>query len=128
MNALFLLLTATALGATPPWSAVDLASIPGVTDVSVGPSGPRAALVGGGLIRVHFAPTEHDAEVAFAGEHRTAATTWPSPQGTLPGDQAAGDGTSVILVRDRNVVVFIRDLTGHASEVAETVRARLTDE
>jgi hypothetical protein len=128
MMALLFLLTATALGTPPQWSGVDLASIPEVTDVSQGPNGPRASLAGGGLIRVHIAPTELAAETAFDGEHRTAATTWPPPQTALPGDQAAGDGTSLLLVRDRNVVVFVRDLNGKADQLAESVRARLTHE
>ena len=125
---LVVLMTLTARGAPPLWSDVDLEAVLGVVSVSEGVNGTRGALASGGLVRVHIADTVEAAETVFDGERRTAATTWSTSSESPPGDEAAGDGNQLLLIRDRNAVVFVRDLKGQATDVAERVRARLTRE
>jgi len=121
----FLLFTLAALAEQPLWTAVDLEPVAGVVSVAEGPNGTRASLSTGGIIRVHIAESVAAARDAFEGEHRTAATSWSPASTALPGDQAAGDGRQLLLIRDRNAVVFIRDLQGDALALSERVRAQL---
>mgnify|MGYP001109292955 CR=1 FL=1 len=44
----------------------------------------------------------------------------------LPGDRAVGDGAGLVLVRDRNAVLLVRDQGGHAAERAKQLLASLT--
>jgi len=123
-----LLFTLTALASPPLWRSAPLTDVAGIKAISDSPSGQRATLAGGGIIRVHIADSVPAAEAAFAGERRTAATTWPhEPPAGLPGDQNAGDGEQMLLIRDRNAVIFVRDLGGDATAVTESIQRRLVD-
>jgi hypothetical protein len=64
--------------------------------------------------------------VVLDGLQRTAATHWPPTADGLPGDRAIGDGAGIVLVRDRNVVLLVRDHEGHALEKAKALLASLT--
>jgi hypothetical protein len=129
MIALFLTFTAFAADRAP-WVGLPserLATIgllaPTVSEEMPGLS--RYPLVSGGLVSLFVTPSVDEANRVFDRMEKTGATFWPTATGPLPGERAVGDGLASILVRDGNVVVFVRDLDGHAGAVAERVIAAL---
>lgn len=86
-------------------------------------AGFRAALPGGGLVRWVVAEDEAAAIAAFEGLKRTAqSAVWPeAPPAGITADQAVGDGTNSVLVRQGLVVVYVRDLAGDAAGWANKV-------
>lgn len=79
-----------------------------------------------GFATLIVSASDVEADAAFDGMKRTAATHWPLNAAGLPGDRAIGDGTGIVLVRDRNVVLLVRDREGKAREKAEQLLAGLT--
>ncbi len=137
MNVLFLgLLLATRLAgadppASPPWAGVPLSRLPdlglGVPMLSVETSGWQAPLQAGGFVRVRILPDEAAAGAEFAFQ-RAAVSTRGLPD--LPGialAEAAGDGAGILLLRDRNVLILVRDPADRALEVAGRLRAALVE-
>jgi len=126
-----LLFAAGVAGADPsqPWAGVPLARLPdlglGVPSLAIEASGWQAPLQGGGFVRVWILPDEPAATAEFAFQ-RTASATRILPDFTgLPGADAAGDGAGILLLRDRNVLVLVRDPADRALEVAGRLRAAL---
>ncbi len=86
----------------------------------------RIGLPAGGVAVLEIAPTEEDAELAFDRRRRTGATHWPSSTAASPYDQSAGDGAAILLVRERNAVLFVRDLGSDADTVTAAILSALT--
>jgi hypothetical protein len=86
----------------------------------------RIALPQGGVAVVEIAATDDEADVWFERRLRTSATHWPLAPAPLAFDRAAGDGRAVLLVRQHNAVVYVRDLGNDATTVADTILAALT--
>jgi len=87
----------------------------------------RIHLPAGGVAVLEIAPTEVEAQLAFDRRLHTSATHWPSA--TTVGvayDQSAGDGASVLLIRDRNAVLYVRDLGNDATTIASSLIGALT--
>ena len=104
---------------------VDQASALGLGAVTISEVGVgwRAPLPAGGFVAVEvFA----DAEAADAAlTHRaTTASSMKQPELAL-GDRAVGDGDAYAVVRDDNVLIRVRALSGGAAAVVERVRAAL---
>lgn len=130
MIALFLGMAA--LAADRPWVGLPterLAAIGlGTPTVSVEMPGlSRYPLTSGGLVSLYVTPSVEEANRVFERIEQTGATFWPPAAGPLPGDRALGDGEAVVLVRDENVVVFVRDLGDQAGAVAARVIGALSD-
>ena len=87
----------------------------------------RIALPAGGVAVLEIAPTEEEAQVAFDRRLLTGATHWPPSTGlSLPYDQTAGDGAAILLVRERNAVLYVRDLGNDADTIAASLLGALT--
>lgn len=87
----------------------------------------RIALPAGGVAVVEIAPTEAEAEAAFERRQRTGATHWPaSPSAATSWDQSAGDGAAILLVRERNAVLYVRDLGNDATAITSALAGALT--
>jgi len=89
----------------------------------------RIHLPSGGVAVLEIAATEEEAAIAFDRRLRTSATHWPtsvSPITTY--DQSAGDGAAILLVRERNAVLYVRDLGNDADGIAESIIGALTSE
>lgn len=87
----------------------------------------RIGLPAGGVAVLEIASSEAEADIAFERRLRTAATHWPAP--TVPlnlYDRAAGDGTAILLVRERNAVLYVRDLGNDSSTIAASLLGALT--
>jgi hypothetical protein len=127
------LLVSAAWAADPavaPWAGIpfaDLAAL-GIGAPGLSATEPewRALLGQSGLVRVRLEPDEAAAMEAFDGLRRTAASLWPADSpASVAGDQVAGDADHGLLVRDRNVVLFVADPEGRADEVVAALRSKL---
>jgi hypothetical protein len=87
----------------------------------------RIGLPAGGVAVLEIAATEEEAQVLFDRRLRTGATHWPTSS-ALPTtyDQVAGDGAAILLVRERNAVLFVRDLGNDASTITTALVGALT--
>lgn len=85
----------------------------------------RAALPGGGFVRVEIQATESDAREAFSFQ-AVALTSRPAEEGPPVGDEAVGNGEDYLLVRDGNVLISARDPSGAAAVWVQRLRDRLT--
>jgi hypothetical protein len=111
-----------------PWIGLPLdraAAIGAVPSLSRVAEDVRFALPGGFATLV-VAGSEREAELAFEGLERTAVTHWPPTAAGLPGERAIGDGEGLVLLRDRNAVLLVRDRDGHAADLAKQLLASLT--
>jgi hypothetical protein len=86
----------------------------------------RFGLAEGGYVVLSVSPTLDEAKAAFTGRVETSATRWPPADKGLPGDEAVGDGQQIVLLRDRNVVLTVRDTRGQATAIAERILYALT--
>lgn len=114
--------------AAEPWVGLPLdraEALGAVPSLSRTSEGLKLALPSGFATLV-VAATVAEADLAFDGMARTSATRWPSPGEGLPGDRAIGDGLGLVLVRDRNAVLLVRDPEGRAAAVARGLLATLT--
>ena len=120
MSALLLFLSMAF--AEPPTQALVELGLDAPTVTTTAP-GWRAALPGGGLVRVIQAADEAEASTQFAWQQQTAQSgVWPTADLTHLGvDEAVGDGTASVLVRKGTVVLYIRDLGDDASSWAERI-------
>ena len=84
----------------------------------------RAALPGGGFVRVEIQATEGDARQAFSFQS-VALTSRPAEEGLLVADEAVGNGKDYLLVRDGNVLISVRDPHGAAAVWVQRLRDRL---
>jgi hypothetical protein len=84
----------------------------------------RYPLATGGVVSLFLMPSVAEADRVFDRTVESGATMW-STAPDLPGERAIGDGRSVVLLRDRNAVVWVRALDGHAGAVAERVLGAL---
>lgn len=131
MNALLLLLSLAgpAHGGELPVDALVALGLDAPT-TSEHVEGWRAALPDGGLVKGYTAPNEERAKQHFEAQLRTAqAGVWP--QAELPGlsvDQAVGDGTVSVLVRQGATVLYIRDLNDDAAGWAAKILPLLVAE
>jgi hypothetical protein len=125
-----ILLMAAAASAGPPYVGLPLDAVPGLglgePTLSRALDEVRISLPQGGVAVVEIAPTDDEADVWFERRLRTAATRWPAATAPLPFDRAVGDGAAVLLVRQRNAVVYVRDLGNDATDVATAILAALT--
>ncbi|MBN1335013.1 MAG: hypothetical protein JXB39_03535 [Deltaproteobacteria bacterium] len=128
-----LLLAAGVAGAGPsvplPWVGIPLARLPelgvGVPMLSTEISGWKAPLQAGGFVRVWILPDEAVASAEFAFQQGAVSSRGLPPLAGLPEAEAAGDGAGILLVRDRNVLILVRDPEDQALEVAGRLRAAL---
>ena len=131
MNALVLLVTlwgAAWAQDLAPWAGVPLVDLPviglGTPTLTEGEDAWQAPLGDGGFVRFWWHPDEDAAKAAFAFQARAAVTvTLPAYDGV--GDEAVGDGTGLLIVRSRNVVVLVRDPGDQAAKVATGLLAEL---
>ncbi len=119
------LLVGAALAADPPWAGVPLQALPslGVGEPTLSHLGSvwRAPLDAGGFVDVTIYDSEQAALDAAARRVFTAA------QHALPalGPDRWGDGDSLLLIRDRNVLILVRSTRGDALGPAEALRRAL---
>ena len=125
-----LLLMATSAWASPPYVGLPLDVVPalglGEPTLSRELDEVRIALPHGGVAVVEIAASDDEADVWFENRLRTSAAHWPVANSPLPYERAVGDGTAVLLVRQRNAVVYVRDLGNDATVVANAILAALT--
>lgn len=76
----------------------------------------------GGLVRVLVLPDAETAHRAF--EHQRDSAANRAPAALAQADEAAGDDAFRV-VRDRNVVLIVRDYTHHAGDVVDRLRGAL---
>ena len=124
--------------AEPPavWAGVPLTALPalglGAPDLDTWASGWRATLPEDGFVRLMQRESVEEARALFSHQIRTAATITPPPLAwAAPADQdveAAGDGVGFLVLRDRNVVLVVRDPRGQAAQVARALQAALVTE
>jgi hypothetical protein len=87
----------------------------------------RIALPAGGVAVLEITSSEAEAEMAFERRLRTSATHWPTASVDLSSfDRAAGDGGAILLVRERNAVLYVRDLGNDADAIASGLLGALT--
>ena len=87
----------------------------------------RIGLPAGGVAVLEIAATEDEAQVLFDRRLHTGATHWPTSSGVSSTyDQSAGDGAAILLVRERNAVLFVRDLGNDASAITTALLGALT--
>jgi hypothetical protein len=114
------------------WAGIPLARLPelglGVPYLGLETSGWQAALQPGGFVRVWILPDEAAATASFAFQRGAATSRLLPDLAGLTGAEGAGDGAGILLVRDRNVVILVRDPADHALEVAGRLRAALVTE
>lgn len=88
------------------------------------PESGWSAGVDGGWVRVFVGETEADAEDWY---RRAVATVQvPPPPLSFVGDEAAGDGTTLVVLRDGNVALMVRS-EGSAGEVARRLHGAIVD-
>ncbi len=83
----------------------------------------RASFGEAGLVRVWNAADDAEATAAFAAWARnvTNKTLGPAPASVVA-DEAAGDGSGVLLLRDGNVVIFVVDPARQATALVTKLR------
>lgn len=88
----------------------------------------RIALPAGGVAVLEITSSEAEAEIAFEHRLRTSATHWPTSSvvDLSSFDRAAGDGAAILLVRERNAVLYVRDLGNDADTIASGLLGALT--
>lgn len=112
----------------PLWAGVPLASLEslgvGAPTVSHRASSWRAPLAGGGIVDLSMFPTEQ------AAIRHAQARVYSSAQHVLPslGPDRWGAPGEIVLIRDRNVVLFVRSSEGVADQVAEVLQEALVVE
>jgi hypothetical protein len=122
------LLLGLATAGEPLWAGVPLASLDtlgvGAPTVSHRTSAWRAPLAGGGIVDVALFPTEEDAI------RHAQARVYSSSQHALPplGPDRWGAEGEILLVRDRNVVLFVRSQAGSADTAAAALQSALVVE
>lgn len=111
-----------------PWAGVPLVDLPtiglGTPTLIDGEDAWQAPLGDGGFVRTWLHADEAAAKAAFAFHARAAVTTTLPPYEGV-GDEAAGDGTGLLIVRSRNVVVLVRDPADRAASVAKSILGEL---
>lgn len=115
------LLLSLALASEPELPTTELAAL-GLDTPTTSTTAPgwRAALPGGGLVRVITSTDEADAIAHFEWQQRTAqAAIWPVDATELSVDQQVGDGKASLLVRQGTVVLYVRDLSDRSAEWVE---------
>ncbi len=125
---LLCLAPALASAADTVWAGIPLDTLAplglGAPSIDVRGDAWRAGLPDDGFVRLAvFA----DADAARADFARAAQSASSRALPALPGvgDEAAGDGAQVVLVRDANVVLQVVDPTGSASAWTDRLRASL---
>ena len=125
-----LLFVFSAVAADTPWAGLPAERLPAIglgapTISEEIPGLQRHPLGAGGLVSIYVSPTVGEAEAVFLHLEQTGATFWAAGTEPLPGDRAIGDGTAIVLVRDANVVILVRDPEERAAAVARRVIAAL---
>ena len=111
------------------WSGVSLDALPsvGVEHLTkhVDRELWRGALAEGALVRIEVLPSVEEAKRAFAFQSR-ALTSRVAEPGPKVADEAVGDGTDYLLIRDNNVLLSVQDAQGlNAAAHVERLRALL---
>lgn len=139
---MFMLLVGVVAGqqvASTPWAGVPLEMLP---ELSVGEptlnlleSGWQAPIEGGGFVRVTLYTTELEAREAFQMQRMMATSAPLSVYEGVARDrtddrvedrvEAVGDGAGLLLLRDGNIILLVRDPQDEASAVVERLRAAL---
>lgn len=113
----------SALWAGVPLDRLDEAGL-GAPTLTEGEDSWRAPVEGGGFAHLWILPDAAAAQQAFAAKAQMAATRTPPALPTTR-DEAAGDGTGYLLVRDGNVVLLVRDPALQAAQVADRILEEL---
>jgi len=89
----------------------------------------RAGLTEGGLVRLYTYDTVTAAKEAFRFHAVAASSIWTDRPAvsTLPGEEATGDGEGLLVLRDRNIVLYIQSPNGDAQAIGERLLAALVE-
>ena len=89
----------------------------------------RAGLTEGGLVRLYTYDTVATAKEAFRFHAVAASSIWTDRPAvhTLPGEEATGDGEGLLVLRDRNIVLYIQSPNGDAQAIGERLLAALVE-
>lgn len=123
---------AVAFAGDAPFAGIPLTALPSLglrdADLSEHEAGWQAPLDRGGFVRLRIAADTEAAAATFRFL-RTSAVAVAPPDLDLPGaDEAAGDGTGLVLARKGNVVMLVRDFGGDADGVATRLIGALVAE
>ena len=89
----------------------------------------RAGIESGGLVRVYTYATVTEAKEAFRFHAVASSSIWsdrPTTQ-ALPGDEATGDGEGLLVLRDRNLVIYVQSPGGKAHDTAGRILNALVE-
>jgi|GEM_PF-3324081 len=89
----------------------------------------RAGIESGGLVRVHTYATVTEAKEAFRFHAVASSSIWSDRPTTraLPGEEATGDGEGLLVLRDRNLVIYVQSPGGTAHDTAGRILNALVD-
>jgi hypothetical protein len=129
MTLVLLLTTLLAFaGDGPTWAGVPLERLDdvglGAPTLTDGEDSWRAPLPAGGYAHLWILPDEATAQKTFDWKARSAMTRQPESLETTR-DQAVGDGTNLVLLREGNVVLLVRDHGLQAGKIADRILAEL---
>ncbi len=116
-----------------PWAGIPLAELPALglsePQLDAHRSAWRAPLPEGGFVRLIFFPDDRQAKTGFAFEKLSASTRslpamdWPhSPDRDI---QAVGDAMGMVILRDGNLVLVVRDHRERAGELTQALQAAM---
>jgi hypothetical protein len=119
-----------------PWAGIPLAELPelglGEPRLDAHRSAWRASLPEGGFVKLIIFPDDKQARTGFSFEKLSAATRslpaleWPhSPDRDV---EAVGDEAGMLILRDGNLIVVVRDHRERAGELTRALQAAFVPE
>ncbi len=122
----------TVVGETP-WAGIPLEQLPalglGEPQLDAHRSAWRARLPEGGFVRLLWFPDDRQARLGFSFEKLSASTrSLPPLDWTHSPDrdvEAVGDTAGMIVLRDGNLVLVVRDHRERAGELAQALQAAM---
>ena len=119
-----------------PWAGIPLTALPdlglGEPRLDAHRSSWRASLPEGGFVRLVYFPDVKQAKLGYSFEKLSASTRSLQPTDWNPNPEhdvdAVGDAVGMLVLRDGNVVLVVRDHRDRAGELAEALQAVLVAE
>lgn len=123
------------VGATP-WAGIPLAELPALgleePKLDAHRSAWRARLPEGGFVKLLYFPDDRQAKTGFSFEKLSAASrSLPPLEWTHSPDrdvEAVGDATGMLIIRDGNIVLVVRDHRDQAGELTQALQAAMVTE